>query len=65
MLGGELLVTLAQRQRLGGLNETARAVGVFFEIHASTPSAHDGTGKMNGSPKAARPSFMWVRLLPV
>ena len=45
MLGGELLMALAQGQRLGGLHETAGAVGVFLEIHVSTPSAHGGTGK--------------------
>ncbi len=33
MLGGELLVPLALRERLGGLNEAAAAVGVFLEIH--------------------------------
>ena len=44
MLRGELLVALAQGQRLGGLHETAGAVGVFFEIHVSTPSALDGAG---------------------
>ena len=43
MLGGELLMALAQGQRLGGFHETAGAVGVFFEIHVSTPSAHYGT----------------------
>ena len=30
---GKLLVSLAQCERLGGLNETAAAVGVFVEIH--------------------------------
>ncbi len=43
MFGGELLMALAQGQRLGGFHETAGAVGVFVEIHASTPSAHYGT----------------------
>ena len=33
MFGGELLVSLALRERLGGLNETAAAVGIFLEIH--------------------------------
>ena len=37
MLGGELLVALAQGQRLRGLHESARAVGVFLEIHVSLP----------------------------
>ena len=33
MFGGKLLMALAQSQRLGGLHETAGAVGVFLEIH--------------------------------
>ena len=33
MLGRKLLMALALRERLGGLNETAAAVGIFFEIH--------------------------------
>ena len=37
MFGGELLVALAQGQRLGGLHETAGAVGVFVEIHRLLP----------------------------
>ncbi len=37
MFGGELLVALAQGQRLGGLHEPAGAVGVFLEIHVSLP----------------------------
>jgi hypothetical protein len=42
-----LLVSLAQRERLGGLDETAAAVGVFVEIHvvalglSQTPFRHD------------------------
>jgi len=43
MLGSELLMALAQGQRLSGLNEPAGAVRVFLEIHISslspTPSA--------------------------
>ena len=39
MLGGELLMALAQGQGLGGLDETARAVGVFLDIHRSLPRA--------------------------
>src|SRR5208282_1958119 len=39
MLGRKLLVSLAQRERLGGLDETAAAVGVFVEIHI-LPSAY-------------------------
>ena len=33
MFGGESLVPAAQRQPLGGLDEAARALGVFLEIH--------------------------------
>ena len=33
MLGRELLVSLALGERLGGLNEAAAAVGIFFEVH--------------------------------
>ena len=33
VLGRKLLVSLAQRERLGRLNETAAAVGIFVEIH--------------------------------
>ena len=39
MLGRELLMALAQGQRLRGLDETAGAVGVFLEIHHVAPSA--------------------------
>ena len=39
VLRGELLVPLARRERLGGLDETAAAVGVFVEIHI-LPSAY-------------------------
>ena len=42
MVGGELLMALAQGQRLGGFHETAGTVGVLLEIHVSAPSAHDG-----------------------
>src|SRR5262249_402355 len=38
VLGGKLLMALAQGQRLGGLNETEGAVGVFLEIHTSSIS---------------------------
>jgi len=30
------------------LHETAGAVGVFLEVHVSTPSAHGGAGKLAG-----------------
>jgi hypothetical protein len=33
MLGRELLMAFAQRQRLRALDEAARALGVFFQIH--------------------------------
>src|SRR5262249_20489975 len=33
VLGRKLLMSLAQRERLGRLNETAAAVGIFVEIH--------------------------------
>ena len=33
MFGRKLLMSLAQRERLGRLNETAAAVGIFVEIH--------------------------------
>ena len=37
MLGGELLMALAQGEGLRGLDETASAVGVFLDIHQSLP----------------------------
>src|SRR5262249_24704173 len=36
VLGGELLMALAQGQRLRGLDITPGAIGVFFEIHVSS-----------------------------
>ena len=36
MFGRELLVSLALRERLGGLHEAAAAVGVFLKIHVSS-----------------------------
>jgi hypothetical protein len=36
---------LALRKRLGRLNETAAAVGVFFKVHGFLPSAYPGTPK--------------------
>ncbi len=42
MLGRELLMPLALRQRLGGLHKPAAAVGVFVEVHSQTPSAYSG-----------------------
>jgi hypothetical protein len=37
MLRRELLVRFAQRKRLGRLDEATGALGVFFEIHETTP----------------------------
>ena len=54
MFGGELLVALAQGQRLRGLHETAGAVGVFLEIHESTPSALMAPDECGSLTKAAR-----------
>ena len=33
MFGGKLLVTVAKGDGLGGLNETAGAISVVFELH--------------------------------
>ena len=48
MFGGELLVSLALRERLGGLHEAAAAFGIFFKVHRSrlprpipAPRKHD------------------------
>ena len=46
MLGGELLMPLAQRERLGGLDKTASAVGVFLDIHQIAPSGPSGGARM-------------------
>ena len=37
MFGGELLVAFAQRQALGRLNEAARPLGEFLDIHTALP----------------------------
>ncbi len=44
VLGGELLMPLAQRKRLRRLDESAGPVGVFVEIHGSSllPAAREG-----------------------
>ena len=63
MFGGELLMALAQGQRLGGFHETAGAVGVFLEIHASTPSAHYGAELIAGPRRRPARGIMWVSLL--
>ena len=39
MLGRELLMALAKGQRLRRLDKTARALGVFLDIHHSLPRA--------------------------
>jgi hypothetical protein len=39
VLGRELRMPFAQRQRLGGLNESLGAVGIFLKIHKRAPSA--------------------------
>ena len=38
MFGRELLMALAQREGLRGLDETARTFGVFLDIHSLAPS---------------------------
>jgi hypothetical protein len=58
MLGCELLVTLAQRERLRGLNETAGTVRVFLEIHVNSLSLFLRPGGAQGT------SSMGMRLLP-
>ena len=45
MFGGELLVSLALGERLGGLNETAAAVGIFLKSMVF-PSAYSGARSM-------------------
>ena len=39
VLGRELLMAFAQRQRLRALDEPPRPLGVFFQIHVDLPSA--------------------------
>ena len=39
MLGGKLLMSLAQCERLRRLNETAGTVRVFLKIHVDSPQA--------------------------
>ena len=63
MFGGELLVALAQGQRLRGLHETAGAVGVFLEIHVSLPRPMMAPVENAGSPKAARLDAIYVGTL--
>ena len=52
MLGAELLVSLAQGQRLRGLHEAAGAVGVFLEIHCEKLP-------LSRPPVKARPGTAW------
>ena len=64
MLGGKLLVALTQGQRLRGLDKTPRPVGIFLEIHVSTPSAHDGTASNQAPVGGLHGCYVGV-LLPV
>src|SRR3954469_17873820 len=59
MLGRELLMALAQRKRLRGLDEPARTVGVFLDIHASLPRAQTAAPGRRTSPE--RPPLQDVR----
>ena len=60
MFRGKLLVAFAQGQRLRRLNETAGAVRVFLEIHASLPrpvmAPETGRPLLGSLPRP----FMWV-----
>ena len=72
MLGRELLMALALRERLGGLHETAGAVGIFFKVHVQlprpVPAARCGAAKTSSSgasyanrrPHRAPPELMWA-----
>ena len=63
MFGGELLMALAQGQRLRGLHETAGAVGVFLEIHVSLPRPMMAPVEQRVPDEAARlEPYMWERL---
>src|SRR5205807_9188944 len=44
VLGGELLVPLAQGKGLGGLDKSARAFGVFLDVHQWLPRAPKAPG---------------------
>ena len=54
----ELLVAVAHRQRLRRLDETARTLGVFFNIHRYLPSA------CRSAPKARMQHLHWVSARP-
>ena len=56
VLGGELLMALAQREGLRGLDETARAVGVFLDIHASLPRAQAASARTTDLTLSVRPA---------
>src|SRR6202012_3115980 len=47
MFGDKLLVALTDRQRLGGLNEAARPLGEFLDIHALSRSAPGSHGRLS------------------
>ncbi len=49
MFGGELLMSLAGRQRLRRLNEAARALRVFLDIHEMLPRPEGGPN--SGAPR--------------
>src|SRR5262245_35678570 len=64
MLGRELLVALAQGQRLSGLNEAAGAVRIFLEVHLislglSPPPLRHGWSILCGlrSCRPAKPNY--------
>src|SRR6202012_2149046 len=62
MFRRELLVPLALRKRLGGLHETAAAVGVFVEIHWLSPSAY--SGRPDGTTGTSSLGYMFQNLPP-
>ena len=67
MFGSELLVPLARRERLRRLDESTRALGVFFDIHEMLPQTMDtpqgGVSRVNPRrPLAATLSAIWARL---
>jgi hypothetical protein len=50
VLGRELLMALAQSQRLSGLNKSAGTVGIFLEVHFSSLSLPLASRRERGSP---------------
>ena len=61
MIRGELLVALAKGQALGRLNETARPLGEFLDIHALSRSAPFRQRTIIRPPKGTVPSDIWER----